>query len=111
MEKRKCTECGGEFIPARKDSNFCSKLCRQRAWYAKRHKGSKPRPNARNAGTAHSGSGRPDRPQPRPAAPHNGNGDAAVATICVTEERLNHFLMSLPIEAKAEIASQWLGGK
>jgi hypothetical protein len=35
--------------------------------------------------------------------------EAGIATICVTEERLDHFLLTLPIETKAEIASEYLG--
>jgi len=37
---------------------------------------------------------------------HTGS---AVATVCVTEERLNHFLTTLPLETKAQIASEYLG--
>jgi hypothetical protein len=31
-----CADCGGIFVPARRDAAFCSFVCKQRAWRAHR---------------------------------------------------------------------------
>lgn len=129
MDERKCEnpECG-KTLPAEahKNARYCSKKCMSRAWYLRKIGGAKKAKKAQGSFAAlRTGSSTRAAKDKKPAAlaqddsrkktnlahGNGSNGDGAVATICVTEERLNHFLLSLPIETKAEIASQWLGGR
>jgi len=92
-----------------KDSNACACGCGEPAsrnrLYAWGHKPKDAKPSKPGAVRKASKA----KPKREEALKDVAVVDNAVATICVTEERLNHFLTTLPLETKAQIASEYLG--
>jgi predicted nucleic acid-binding Zn ribbon protein len=131
-----CEECGKAFVPKQERSRFCSPECQDRAWH-KTHPSAADKASRTCKGRGCSNQFVPkrkdqrfcslacrnsmrypdeasNRPKSKPRSAYQGaKAEApsahATATITVTEERLNHFLVTLPLDQKADIVSQYLG--
>jgi len=102
MDQRKCAydKCGVMFTPSHPLQKYHTKRCSSNDWYHKNRAVGAPK-KAKPAANI------PTQRKPaKNGKPHAG-GAKGVATICVSEERLNHFLTHLPLELKAEIASEY----
>lgn len=126
-----CEGCGEEFTPKQYRSRFCSTACQDRIWHRKQQSKSDKPVRAclgRDCGKQFVAKRKDQRfcsPECRNSARYpeadakqhtlpcrafqSDTGSSVTATITVTEERLNHFLVTLPIQQKAEIVSQYLG--
>jgi hypothetical protein len=108
-EKKRCAECGKEYVPLRRDSTMCSKICRQRAFYRKTHPNAKPNLNARNAdGQSRAGGGdvkrklqrKTAKPAAKPSKTVTPEESGSAASLLFTEAQLVRMFTTLPLEDK-----------